>query len=276
MTRTPTRILITGASGFIGRSLLTHLRAYDPMGTQFSSRQTVPGATPATIDLRNEERVAEQFERLKPTLVFHLAALTSPGRNDLDPALAKESHLRVTHNILQALPDDAHMVFLSTDKVFDGADPWPNEAAQPKPCCLYGELKLECEEMIRRKAPRHHILRLPIVHACGEKSSGSFVDRAIEDLSAGKRVQVFTNIFRCFVKRHELVAFLGALVKDTNYGTYHVGAEMLSYYDRIRRLCDEAENKLQGRLVPAMGKIIPARQNLNTTKVTQVFDRVFT
>jgi dTDP-4-dehydrorhamnose reductase len=274
MPDTP-RILITGASGFIGRSLLNHLTGYDVVGTQFNSREPVPGTTLVTIDLRDERRVAEELRRLKPTIVFHFAALTSPGRNDLNPTLAAESHLRVTQNILRVLPDDAQVVFLSTDKVFDGTHPCPDEATAPKPSCLYGELKLECEDVIRRERPRHHILRLPIVHSDGEKSSGSFIDRAIEDLAAGRSVQAFGNVSRCYVKRHELVALLGALVADANYGTYHVGTAMSSYYDRIRSVCDEMHVEWRGKLVATEGSVRPTLQNLDTAKVRQTFDRTF-
>jgi len=269
------KVLITGASGFIGRGLLSHLRACRPIGTQFNSRPVASGTTLVTIDLTNEQRVAELFDTVKPVIVFHLAALTSPGRNDKNPTLAIASHLSVTHNILKALPDGAHLVYLSTDKVFDGTDPSPDESAQPAPCCLYGELKLECENMIKLQVTRHHILRLPIVHACGEESSGSFIDSAIRDLREGKRVQAFANISRCFVKRDELIIFLGALVKNTSYGTYHIGSEMASYYERIKLLCDETQVRWRDQLVPTEGSVSPRLQNLSTAKVKQIFSREF-
>ena len=274
MPDTP-RILITGSSGFIGRSLLTHLDGQNVVGTRFNSRELLPETTLVTIDLRDEARVAETLKRLEPTIVFHFAALTSPSRNDLNPTLAKASHLVVTRNILNALPSDAQIVFLSTDKVFDGTHPCPDESTVPRPSCLYGELKLACEDMIRLERPRHHILRLPIVHSDGHKSSGSFIDRAIEDLAAGRSVQAFGNVARCYVKRHELVSLLGVLVDDVNYGTYHVGTVLSSYYDRIRSLCDEAQVEWRGKMVPTEGSVRPTLQNLDTAKVSQVFDRIF-
>jgi len=269
------KVLITGASGFIGRALINNLINIGPIGTQFSTRQEIPGAQMITVDLRNQQEVVELIETVKPTTVFHLAALTSPGRNSMDPALAKESHITVTNNILKALPKDAHMVYLSTDKVFDGTDSYPDEATKPNPCCLYGELKLKCENMIQYQIKNHHIIRLPIVHSLGEEASNSFIDGALRGLMKGEHVSTFDNISRCYVRLDELVYFLGLLLEDTNYGLYHVGTEMSSYYDRIINLCNDNQIKWGDKLFPTKGRVTPSSQNINMGKAKNIFNFKF-
>jgi dTDP-4-dehydrorhamnose reductase len=233
------------------------------------------GTSLVTVDLREAAEVQALIRRVRPTTLFHLAAMTSPRRNDLDPRGAEQVHRTVTRNLLDAIPQGTHVIFPSTDKVFDGSDPCPDEQSSPEPCCLYGRLKLECEQMIRDRAGRHHILRLPIVHGRGDRSSSSFVDAALADLQDGACVRAFSNVSRCYLKVEELVQWLAGLARDANYGTYHVGSPLFSYHDRIRNLAAEAGIAWEGRLVATSGDVTPAIQNLDTQKARRVLGAVF-
>ena len=97
--------------------------------------------------------------------------MTSPSVNEKNVDLARGLHLRITKNILENISQDAHIIYLSTDKVFDGSDPCPNEESEGNPSWVYGKLKLLCEDMIKEKMRKYHILRLPIVHSMGDKES---------------------------------------------------------------------------------------------------------
>lgn len=269
------RVLITGASGFIGGALFRNLLAICPIGTQFSSQRDISGSHLITVDLRNELAVTALIERVQPSTVFHLAALTSPRRNNMDPTLANDSHVKVTYNILKALPESAHVVYLSTDKVFDGTYINPDETVNPKPCCLYGELKLKCENMIRQKVGKHHIVRLPIVHSYGDDDSNSFIDGAIKILRRDDQIATFDNISRCYVKLDELVHFLTLLLENTDYGTYHIGSKLMSYYHRIMNLCEENQIMWRGKLLRTTGDVAPLSQSLSTVKAEQLFNLKF-
>jgi len=269
------RVLITGASGFIGGALFKNLLAIHPIGTQFSSQQDIFGSQLVTVDLRNELAVKALIERVQPSAVFHFAALTSPRRNNMDPALANDSHVKVTYNILKALPESAQIVYLSTDKVFDGTYLDPDETVNPKPCCLYGELKLKCENMIRQKLEKHHIVRLPIVHAFGDEDSNSFIDEAIKKLRQNDQIAAFDNISRCYLKLDELIHFLSLLLENTDYGTYHVGSKLMSYYQRIVNLCEENQILWRDKVLPTTGNVTPLSQSLSTAKAEQLFNLKF-
>lgn len=272
MLKNKPKIIITGASGFIGMSLFLHLRNMDPLGIRFSSNIKNITGNIHKLDLRDENHVKALFEAYSPTIVFHCAAMTDPMINEENKYLATEMNFKVTKNIIDNISHDSHLIFLSTDKVFDGREAYPTEESETNPQWLYGKLKLECENLIINRLEKYHILRLPIVHSYGDEHSKSFIDKALIDLRAGKRVEAFDNVKRCFVKLNELVDLLGKLLCDKHYGIYHVGSEMVSYYERILVLCKNNNVSCEETLIPKSGKAKPMIQNLDTMKLKTTFN----
>lgn len=270
------RILITGASGWIGRSLYAHLLALEPIGVYFNSTLTPPARGWVKADLRNEAEVADLLQYYRPDVVFHCAALPSPRKNREQPLLAEATNVGVTKNIVAHLSEGTHIIFLSSDVVFNGTDPAPTEDTPPDPLTFHGQLKVRCENIITEIHPKYHVLRLATVHGLGDRFSNSFIDRALEDLALRKRVYAFHNISRCYTKIGELVDVLVRLIGDEHYGIYNMGSPLKSYYDRIRDLCEEMGIAWRGHLLAADGDVLPRSQNLNTDKIKKLLKCVFT
>lgn len=74
----PMRVLITGATGFVGRHLIALLRSrgHSVYGTSFlkGRAERVPGAHIFRCDVRNAARLTALVRRIRPQRVFHLAA----------------------------------------------------------------------------------------------------------------------------------------------------------------------------------------------------------
>lgn len=273
------KILITGAGGFIGGGLFEKLRRLNPIGVFFHLNESVPEGDFIEADLREEGRVKEIFDQYKPETVFHLAGFPSPQNNEKNPQFAYDTNRKITENIVKNLSEDAHIIFPSTDKVFDGSDPNPDEDARVNPSWLYANLKHQCEEIIKKKTDKFHIVRLPIVHSLGKPigaSRGSFIDKILIDLKAGQEVRVFKNVQRCFLRVEELFDVFEVFINDTHYGTYHVGTKVMSYYDRLCALCDELGIDWKDKVMPVEGNINPLVQNLNTDKLKNTFGIILT
>jgi len=88
MTDSPGRVLVTGASGCVGRAAITKLVA-DGWDVHAASRSEV-GASPAVTwhrsDLMNPETPRVLVTAIKPTHVLHLAWYIGPGRWASAPA----------------------------------------------------------------------------------------------------------------------------------------------------------------------------------------------
>jgi len=113
----PKRVLITGASGFIGANLLRHLNAHGFEAHSFAA------------ELFADEVIREELKRYSPDWVFHLAGISHVPTCESNPAEAERVNLNGTRNLLQhlsQLPISPRLIFFSTAQVY--AAPSADEA----------------------------------------------------------------------------------------------------------------------------------------------------
>lgn len=135
------RVAVTGSTGQLGRVLVAHARAagHDVVGLARS--ETVP------CDLRNSAEVAERLGGWQPELVIHAASSTDVDGCERDPAMARACNVDATRNVVEAAATaGAHVVYLSTNHVFDGTAGRPaREDDRPNPRSVYAATKLAGE-----------------------------------------------------------------------------------------------------------------------------------
>ena len=273
------KIIITGASGFIGTSLFRYLKkkGYDVYGVDFNIINKIDEKI-FDINLIDYKKKEEFFKRIKPEFIFHLAAFAGPPRNEEKPELAYKYNVELIEVILKNLDNSIPIFFPSTDKIFVGHK-FPNEKADLNPDSVHGKVKLECEKLLKRHVKKYFILRQPVVHSAGGyipnskmSGSGSFIDQAIDNIRLNKTVKIFSNVKRCFVKLEELILVYEILLENQNYGTYNLASPMISYYDRLVQICKKNQIKYEKLLVPIIGNVIPLEQNIDCSKFEKTFN----
>ncbi|GEM_PF-1310129 len=272
------RIIITGVGGFIGGALMGKLKRYEPVGVALHLKDHIRGMNVIEADLTKEDKVKEIFDQYQPTTVFHFAALSDPRLNQQHPEMARVSNFVTAENIINNLHKDTHLIFPSSDKVFDGSESYPDESSPVKPLSYYGELKCQCEDLVRKKVRRHHMVRLAAVHNFERYTKvykgtdrGAFLDQALTEIKGGKEISVFGATARCFTRLEQLIFLYEAFIQDTNYGTYNVGSKLTYYYDRIVALCEEENIPWEGKIKRIESNANPPIQNMNTEKVRKTF-----
>ena len=154
-------ILLVGKGGQVGwelqRSLapLGEVTALDRNSLEFCG------------DLSNLPGLAETVQRLRPDVIVNASAHTAVDKAESEPELA---HL-INATAPGVLAQEAHklgawLVHYSTDYVFDGSgsQPWL-ETDTPAPLNVYGQTKLEGEQLLAQHCPKHLIFRTSWVYA---------------------------------------------------------------------------------------------------------------
>ena len=102
------RVLITGASGFVGRHLAAHLRKVQPQaaiyGTMLVPQESASAAVnkSCALDLRDEGQVRRLIDDCKPDAIYHLAAQAFVPRSFENPWETLENNIRSQLNIIQS------------------------------------------------------------------------------------------------------------------------------------------------------------------------------
>lgn len=152
------RVLVIGASGFLGGFLLAALRhRHDVVGT---SRD---GSTAGTIalDVRDAAAARSVLAR-RWDLVVHAAGVIDAKACERDPAHAYQVNVAGTRLIARFAR--ARVVFFSTDYVFDGGREQYDEDDEPRPLNVYGSTKLAAERVLLSHDSAHVIVRLPFLY----------------------------------------------------------------------------------------------------------------
>ncbi len=158
------KILITGGAGYLGFRIAECLGSHG----RFSANQVtiLDSIDPdkdfncqfVKADIRDAEAVKRAIENMDA--VIHLAFLVGGPACKKDPDSARSIALQGTENVLREC-EGKQIVFASSDAVYgNNATGLCDENTICAPSAFYGQLKLECEQMVKTNKMAT-ILRLP-------------------------------------------------------------------------------------------------------------------
>jgi dTDP-4-dehydrorhamnose reductase len=220
-----TPFLITGGCGLLGTAL--HRRAMMRSMRAYSTYHSTPPAESArnyvSLDITNDRSVNELFDRLRPRVVIHTAALTNVDACEIDPDAATRVNARGTSSIASACATaGARMILVSADYVFDGAKGRYLEGDAAHPVNHYGKTKLMAEEATQSLVADSLIVRTSL-H--GPSPHGlSFSTWILRELSAGREVRGIVDQFSSLMYASDLAEALLDLANSGARGILHVAS----------------------------------------------------
>ena len=177
------KVLITGASGLLGRPLMRAFEGEEVLGTALGRAR---GGL-RKVDLTDRAAVEACFDEFQPEIVVHSAAIRRPDVCQNDPDLTRQVNVRATAWIAElAAARSAWVIYLSTDYVFDGTSPPYAVDAQPNPVNTYGQSKLDGERALLERMPHGAVLRVPILYGPVERLDESAVTIIAEQIVSGR------------------------------------------------------------------------------------------
>ncbi len=235
------KVLITGASGRIGRSLLEYttqdievevlLGPDDPQLTGYAWYRS---------DITDYGKTKMAVTCADPDIVIHLAAMTDVDACERNPDTALAVNGYGAGNVAESCAAcGAKMVLVSTDYVFDGLSGPYSEEDSPNPVNAYGRSKLEGEHAASAHVKDLLIFRISVPFGKRiEDADHNFVSWLIEQLQNGNAVSCANDQFTTPAYLDEFSKVLWKLVGKDISGIIHYGtSDRLSRYEIALHVC---------------------------------------
>jgi len=275
---TAVRLLVTGASGQVGRAVDVQARreGYQVLAP---SRQE--------CNLADAHRLQAYLETNPCEAIINCGAYTAVDRAQSEPALAN----RINHAAAAQLARHANacgipLVQVSTDYVFDGLKPTAyTEVDAASPLGIYGASKWAAERALSASGARYAVVRSAWIIS---PDGANFMNTMLRLAQERPTVSVVDDQFGCPTAAADLAAALlmiteALLVTDLPSGIWHfVNSGRASWYELAQYIfLRAAEN---GRQVPRLYPIMtadyptaaarPANSELSTLKFQRDFGSV--
>lgn len=167
--------LITGANGMLGSAFKKQLEKYVPSAVVYSLGKDV-------LDVRDPMSLAA-CDVLRPNFVLHCAGLVDADRCEVSPSEGRLSIIDGTRNVLEfSRRCNARILYPQSFLIYGDTEPIIDEQTLPSPLSVYGNLKLEAEQLILNHAKDSLSIRMAGFFG-GNSIDNNFVGRIIPHIS---------------------------------------------------------------------------------------------
>ncbi|WP_222983813.1 sugar nucleotide-binding protein [Flagellimonas meishanensis] len=214
------KILILGASGFVGNAIYKELCSYfDTYGTCCSNRTFASNNQFLKYDLE-EDDIFKIFEKVRPDIII------SSLRGNFSAQIQAHQHI-----MEYLVKHDTRLYFISSANVFDAYSKYPSyEFDKTLSESVYGRLKIKIENMMMRLPPeKMAILRVPMVFG----NTSPRIREIKETLENKEPIEVFPNLIINVTNDDRLTQQLHYLINRNKTGIFHLGSQDLIQHEEF-------------------------------------------
>jgi dTDP-4-dehydrorhamnose reductase len=236
------RLLITGASGQLGAYLLQTAAA--EFGTRFrvtawcnSRAGELLRTELKQVPLTDAAAVRSAWEQARPDVVIHAAAISGVQDCFRQPQRARQVNtLASAHLADLAGVDQRHLVYVSTDMVFDGETGNYVEDDEASPLSHYGRTKLDGESEVLAHS-NVAVARVSLLYGPSLSGRPTFFDQQCATLREGRPLTLFNDEWRTPLDLLTAARGLLELAASSYCGRLHLaGSQRFSRWEMGRRL----------------------------------------
>jgi dTDP-4-dehydrorhamnose reductase len=226
------KILILGASGFLGGAIYKELCSYfRTFGTYNISNKTLEKNNHFFQYNIEEDDIYEILDIVKPTIII------STLRGDFSKQVLLHQHLAE-----YIYKRKIKIIFLSSANVFDAYIKYPSyEQDKTYSNSIYGHFKIKIENMLLRLPKKQvAILRLPMVFG----SQSPRVQEIIQNIHNKEAIEVFPNLIMNVTTDSKVTQQIHYIINRDKYGVFHLGSnDLVHHEDFIKEIISSLELK---------------------------------
>ena len=213
------RILILGASGFIGNAIYKELCSYfKTFGTYRVPHKIYKDNNHFLQYNVEEDDVYDVLNATKPTIII------SALRGDFQAQTIAHQHLSE-----YVLEHDCKIIFLSSANVFDAYSKYPSyELDKTFSGSIYGHFKIKIENMLLRLPKKKAaIVRLPMVLGVQSPRIKELKQHLIDKTA----IEIFPNIIMNVTTDTKVTQQIHYMINRNKSGVFHLGSTDLVHHD---------------------------------------------
>ena len=236
------RILIIGASGFIGeaiyKELCSYFRTYGTYRTDNYSFDKNQHYFQYNVE---EDDIFEILEIVKPTVIV------SALRGNFSAQVIIHAHI-----CEYLVANNAKLLFLSSANVFDAYSKFPSyELDKTLSHSMYGHFKIKIENMLLRMPKKQvAIIRLPMVFG----SQSPRIKEIKAFIKEGLPIEVFPNLVMNVTTDTKVTQQIHYIINRNKSGIFHLGSSDLVHHDDFIK-----------EIIKTLGNFKPFFKNVYTT-----------
>ena len=255
-------VLVVGAHSQIGASTIRYLQkeSYNVYGTTRNAQNKDQNLF--YIDLSD---TSYDIDFSKYDCVIICAGITDIALCESEPEMCERINSINTIKLIdRCVRDNAFVIFLSSNTVFDGQKSFYKNTDTPNPTTKYGELKLSVESYIQTLPSKTAcVLRLTKVIT----DSTPFVKNWRDAAQNGSKIKAFDNRFLSPVSIEDVVDTIELLVKHKENGIFQLGGiEEISFYDYARTIFS-SEQEMLAKIVAIQAPLTEAKMVHNSLEL---------
>lgn len=226
------RILILGASGFLGGSIYKELCSYfRTFGTYNTSNTSFEKNHHFFQYNIEEDDVYEILDIVKPTIII------SSLRGDFSKQVLVHQHVAE-----YVFKNKTKILFMSSANVFDAYIKYPSyEQDKTYSNSVYGHFKIKIENMLLRLPKKQvAILRLPMVFG----AQSPRVQEIIQFAKEKEPIEVFPNLIMNVTTDSKVTQQIHYIINRNKNGIFHLGSnDLVHHEDFIKEIITSLELK---------------------------------
>ncbi len=230
------RVLLTGGTGLLGvaiqQSAPTDIQGF----SIYFPERSLPVPLPfpiLTADVSDWQQMQSVFEWAKPDVVIHTAAVGSVDFAEKNREQTRKVNVGGTAVVTELCQIfKSRLIYISSNAVFDGRNPFYSETAPVNPINYYGQLKVEAENVVNASSVPWAIVRPILMYGWpypGERDNP--VAWWVRSLESAKHIKVVDNVFNKPLPAWSCAEVIWEVIRQQRTGIYHAaGKDHLSLY----------------------------------------------